>query len=300
VVRGDAEHAEGGESAPKAGTARQFQDHQVRLSPVTGTDQPGDPWAAELAREVVGIVLAAGLEPSCDPGPFAVWYFTRPPAPAARVAGFQVPPPRPALDGRIELGDLYQRLAGLEPAERSRRLRREVLALIGVPDSGGDPAGGAPAAGDGGHRWRPGRGRGRAAAARRQGRALPQLRPGLRPVSFALRESARGRLASRPALAHLQEYVVLDSPLARAFVTTETVDGWGVSTGQALHAARANLAQIAPWPPDGLSAAAGGVICLIEDGSCYVTSLPLLDGWLAGCAGPSAPARCCSCRTRRP
>jgi hypothetical protein len=107
----------------------------------------------------------------------------------------------------------------------------------------------------------------------------------LRPVSFALRESARPTVASRPALPHLREYVVLDSPLARAFVTTETVDGWGVSTGQALQAARANLAEIAPWPPDGLPAAAGGVICLSEDGSSYVTSLPLLDGWLAGCAG---------------
>jgi hypothetical protein len=107
----------------------------------------------------------------------------------------------------------------------------------------------------------------------------------LRPVSFALRESARPVLASRPALPHLREYVVLDGPLARAFVTTETVDGWGVSTGQALQVARANLAEIAPWPPDGLPAVSGGVIRLIEDGSSYITSLPVLDGWLAGCAG---------------
>jgi hypothetical protein len=250
---------------------------------VADTDQPGDPWAAELAREVVAIVRAAGLEPSYDPGRFAVGYFTRPPAPRSRVVGFQLPPPRPAPDGRIELGDLYQRLAGLEPAERSRRLRREVLALIGVPDTAGDRSGALPRPGMAGT----GGARAEAIPLLRGDWAgtLPQLRPGLRPVSFALRESARPALASRPALPHLREYVVLDAPLARAFVTTETLDSWGVSTGQALQAARANLAEIAPWPPDGLPAVGGGVIRLIEDGSSYVTSLPVLDGWLAGCAG---------------
>jgi hypothetical protein len=109
------------------------------------------------------------------------------------------------------------------------------------------------------------------------------VRPTLRPV---LRSTFFGKLATRgemkpllfrPAVPHLNEYVVIDLPTTMSYVTLGDVATWGASGAEVFAAAHENLASRAPRR-DGAN---HGIVKYVDMGDGYYASLPLLDGWLA-------------------
>lgn len=114
--------------------------------------------------------------------------------------------------------------------------------------------------------------------------ARERLRPVLRAATYGLDPDMEFEQLSRPALPFLQERVVIDLPTSMQYVTPSRLADWGVSADEVFAAARANLAATAPWDfPPGDD---GPVILnfVDEDGDLYLSSLPLLDGWLAATA----------------
>jgi hypothetical protein len=158
--------------------------------------------------------------------------------------------------GEVLLHNVFHECAGVSRAERRDRIRRLIAAVVRAP-------------------------------------ALPQswaeVRPRLRPV---LRSAQFGRSVivepkqplSRPALPHLNEYVVVDQPDSMAYVTVEQQRLWGVPPDEMFAAGYANLARVAAGPAEE-PAAGPAVLRFVDTGDAYFTSRLLLDGWLAGLAG---------------
>ncbi|MEY9864461.1 hypothetical protein ABH935_010120 [Catenulispora sp. GAS73] len=142
--------------------------------------------------------------------------------------------------------------------------------------------------------------RGRSAAARREaiGRladiaALPptpqnwsdvqtDLRPVLRPVPA----DPKFDIVSRPAVRHLAEMLVLDTPSAMRYAGRADLERWGVSADEAFATAHRNMARTVTTSLDEArrrTAATGATepIRLADNGDAYLTSLPLVQGWLA-------------------
>lgn len=111
-----------------------------------------------------------------------------------------------------------------------------------------------------------------------------RLRPVLRAASYGLDPDREIEQLSRPAFPFLQERVVIDLPTAMHYVVVSHLADWGVSADEVFATARANLAATAPR---GFAAGGDGPAILNfvdEDGDLYLSSLPLLDGWLASTA----------------
>lgn len=102
-----------------------------------------------------------------------------------------------------------------------------------------------------------------------------RLRPVLRPTGFEIKHA--NTLLRRPAMPYLTEFVVVDSPRAMRYVTTEDLASWGKAPDELFAAAHANLADAAARAIDGATPGPG-LIQLTDD---YSDSLPLIDGWLA-------------------
>ena len=111
-----------------------------------------------------------------------------------------------------------------------------------------------------------------------------RLRPVLRAATYGLEATLDGiPPLARPALPFLQERVVVDMPTLMRHVTASEPDSWGVTPEEVFATARANLAAMAPRP-DGAAEGAAILNFVDEDGDLYLSSLPLLDGWLASLA----------------
>ncbi|GAA1999729.1 hypothetical protein [Catenulispora subtropica] len=110
-------------------------------------------------------------------------------------------------------------------------------------------------------------------------RAQPMVRPVLRPPVH----DPKIGIVSRPALRYLAEMLVLDSPSAMKYVGPDDLATWGVGAEEAFDAAHRNLARSVTHTLDAARLRAGSPAAtrLDDSGDHYITSLPLVDGWLA-------------------
>jgi hypothetical protein len=111
----------------------------------------------------------------------------------------------------------------------------------------------------------------------------PQLRPVLRPVGFGLTGTGRAVPLRRPAVPHLDEYVVIDRPTSMAYVTDTTLAEWGVDAEAVFAAARANLAHLAQPPSPDYSNKLTNYVAVSGDE--YYSSWLLDPDWLADLPG---------------
>jgi hypothetical protein len=113
--------------------------------------------------------------------------------------------------------------------------------------------------------------------------ARPQLRPVLRPVTFAMgAPPSDAVLLARPFVPFLQEMVVIDAPDSMAYVTSATMAEWEVTVDEVFAAARSNLAayaRVGQADSDGPQ-----VLRFVESGDAYFVSRLLVYGWLASLA----------------
>ena len=145
--------------------------------------------------------------------------------------------------------------------------------------------------------------RGRSAAARREaiGRladiaALPptpedwaDVQAALRPVLRPVPADPKFDIVSRPAVRYLAEMLVLDTPSAMRYAGKADLERWGVSADEAFATAHRNMARTVTTSldearrrsatPSGTTSAES--IRLTDNGDAYLTSLPLVQGWLA-------------------
>jgi hypothetical protein len=107
----------------------------------------------------------------------------------------------------------------------------------------------------------------------------PLLRPVLRPASYV----SPGEIISRPVLEYLTEFLAIDFPGSRTYVNPDSLQRWAVSVGEAFQAAHRNMAKTVTATLDRARqwTAVPNLIVLRDDGDSYLTSLPLIDGWLA-------------------
>ena len=123
------------------------------------------------------------------------------------------------------------------------------------------------------------------------------LRPVLRPVPA----DPKFDIVSRPAARYLAEMLVLDTPSAMRYAGRADLKRWGVSADEAFATAHRNMARTVTTSLDearrraatasgaGSSANSPGTdstraaepIRLTDNGDAYLTSLPLIQGWLA-------------------
>jgi len=156
--------------------------------------------------------------------------------------------------GRIFLENTFRETEQASVQERALRIRRLIDAVVG---SQGVPP------------WP---------------QAREKLRPVLRAATFGLGvANPRAPQLSRPVLPFLIEAVVVDEPTAMAYVDHRNLAEWGVTGDVVFAAARANLAARAPRV-DGPPASGPTLLRIVDDGDTYVTSLLLVDGFLAGLA----------------
>ncbi|MGH3712269.1 MAG: DUF1444 family protein [Micromonosporaceae bacterium] len=111
-------------------------------------------------------------------------------------------------------------------------------------------------------------------------RAAPLLFPVLRSANYF---QETGSL-SRPALPHLREYVVVDTPRTVIFIGDNALENWGVDADTVFATARANLAQLRD-PVEDLEFDGARWYVFDEAGGYFKTSWLLHDGWLARFAG---------------
>ncbi|MFJ4653640.1 hypothetical protein ACIP5Y_20435 [Nocardia sp. NPDC088792] len=156
-------------------------------------------------------------------------------------------------DGRnIYLGNLFHECEGAPESDRERMIDRFLEAMTGSEITPDD--------------W---------AAAR------PLLRPVLRPATYGIDDGAALSLLSRPALPFVSEFVVLDLPRTRAYVSLDRVREWNIDPAEVFAVARANLATVArPGVPD-----PSKFVRFIDTGDSYFGSWLLVPGWLASYAG---------------
>ena len=163
--------------------------------------------------------------------------------------------PGTELTGHIYLGNVFRDCRGASRPERDERivaLVRSVLNTGSLPES-----------------W---------------DAARLMLRPVLRRATFSLGINPRTRPAvRRPALPHLHEMIVFDTPTAMAYVTADRLAAWNVTASDAFGTARANLAAMSVVPPARHTSPAP-IIRLVDDGNGYFVARLLLDGWLASLA----------------
>lgn len=110
-----------------------------------------------------------------------------------------------------------------------------------------------------------------------------EVRSTLRPVLRPVPADPKFNLVSRPAARYLAELLVLDSPSAMRYATHSDLERWGVSAEAAFDAAHRNMARTVTTSLDEARRRTGAPqpVRFSDDGDAYLTSLPLVDGWLA-------------------
>ncbi|GGN75841.1 hypothetical protein GCM10010112_47470 [Actinoplanes lobatus] len=150
----------------------------------------------------------------------------------------------------LYLSNVFRETADASPAERRQQLERLIRLIAPLPEEDWDAV-------------------------------RAKLRPVLRPVTFgAAGPTGMRPPLSRPAMPHLRELVVIDTPEAMAYVSPDRLETWGVPVDEVFAVARQNLAVIArgaldrPWRDS-------TAISILDDGDGYFTSLLLSPGWLS-------------------
>lgn len=105
------------------------------------------------------------------------------------------------------------------------------------------------------------------------------VRPVLRPIPA----DPKFDIVSRPAARYLAEMLVIDTPSAMRYAGREDLKRWGVSAEQAFDAAHRNMARTVTHSLDEARRREGSTqpTRLTDNGDAYLTSLPLVRGWLA-------------------
>jgi hypothetical protein len=111
------------------------------------------------------------------------------------------------------------------------------------------------------------------------------LRPVIRAETFGLAASEHPMLC-RPLLPFLNEMVVVDTPVAMAYVQLRQLGEWGVSAEEVYAAAHQNLAAIATIESSPEQRQQPRLIRFADDGNGYFVSRLLVPGWLASFATP--------------
>lgn len=109
------------------------------------------------------------------------------------------------------------------------------------------------------------------------------VRPALRPVLRPVPADPKFDLVSRPAARYLAELLVIDSPSAMRYATQPDLERWGVNPAQAFDSAHRNMARTVTTSLNEARRRTGTPqpVRFSDDGDAYLTSLPLVDGWLA-------------------
>ncbi|RSM76060.1 DUF1444 domain-containing protein [Kibdelosporangium aridum] len=149
----------------------------------------------------------------------------------------------------IFLGNLFAEVKHLSPAERKEAVRQFVAAMFAQPD---EP-----------ESWEA---------------AAPRLRPVLRTASYAQAGQVGGiTVASRPALRHLVEMIVIDHEHRMSLVNSDSLDEWGVTFDEAYRRGAQNLMVEGTH----LARLDNGVFAVASEDT-YESSRLVVPGWLAG------------------
>jgi hypothetical protein len=105
----------------------------------------------------------------------------------------------------------------------------------------------------------------------------------LRPVVRSVVADPKLSVVSRPVVRYLSEMLVVDTPSAMRYVSGADVQRWGVSLEKAFDIAHRNMARTVTDSLDAARERAGTPkpARLEDNGDSYLTSLPLIEGWLA-------------------
>jgi uncharacterized protein YtpQ (UPF0354 family) len=149
----------------------------------------------------------------------------------------------------IFLGNLYAEVKHLDAGERSAAVRQFVTAMFNQPEEPEDWEG-----------------------------AAPRLRPVLRTTSYAQAGQVGGiSVASKPALRHLVEMLVIDHEHRMSLVNSESLEEWGVTFDEASLKAAQNLMAEGTH----LARLDNGVFAVASEDT-YESSRLIVPGWLAG------------------
>ncbi|ACU74301.1 conserved hypothetical protein [Catenulispora acidiphila DSM 44928] len=109
------------------------------------------------------------------------------------------------------------------------------------------------------------------------------VRATLRPVLRPIPADPKFDLVSRPAGPYLSEMLVLDTPSAMRYAARTDLKRWEVSAEEAFATAHRNMARTVTTSLDEARRREGSAepIRLTDNGDAYLTSLPLVQGWLA-------------------
>jgi hypothetical protein len=110
-----------------------------------------------------------------------------------------------------------------------------------------------------------------------------EVRAALRPVLRPVPADPKFDLVGRPAGACLSELLVVDTPSAMRYATQSDLRRWGVAAEEAFDAAHRNLARTVTTSLDEARRRTGTAqpVRFADNGDAYLTSLPLVQGWLA-------------------
>jgi uncharacterized protein YtpQ (UPF0354 family) len=148
----------------------------------------------------------------------------------------------------IFLGNLFAEVEHLSPAERKEAVRQFVAAMFSQPD---EP-----------ESWEA---------------AAPRLRPVLRTASYAQAGQVGGiTVASRPALRHLVEMLVIDHEHRMSLVNADSLESWGVTFDEAYRRGAENLMVEGTH----LARLDNGVLAVASEDT-YESSRLVVPGWLA-------------------
>ncbi|WP_173140481.1 DUF1444 family protein [Kibdelosporangium persicum] len=149
----------------------------------------------------------------------------------------------------IFLGNLFAEVEHLSPAERKEAVHQFVAAMFAQPD---EP-----------ESWEA---------------AAPRLRPVLRTASYAQAGQVGGiTVASRPALRHLVEMIVIDHEHRMSLVNSDSLEEWGVTFDEAYRRGAQNLMVEGTH----LARLDNGVLAVASEDT-YESSRLVVPGWLAG------------------
>lgn len=109
------------------------------------------------------------------------------------------------------------------------------------------------------------------------------VQPAVRPVLRPIPADPKFDIVSRPAGPYLAEMLVVDTPSAMRYAGCADLARWGVSAEEAFDAAHRNMARTVTTSLDEARRREGSTepTRLTDNGDAYLTSLPLVQGWLA-------------------
>jgi len=110
-----------------------------------------------------------------------------------------------------------------------------------------------------------------------------EVQAAVRPVIRPVPADPKFDIVSRPAARYLAEMLVIDTPSAMRYAGRADLERWGVSAEEAFDVAHRNMARTVTHSLDEARRREGTAepTRLTDNGDAYLTSLPLIQGWLA-------------------